>query len=185
MELFKNIQPGMSVILKGEIERLVYAAKLENIVFNLGNHYYTHLMGEFYCNMRIGKSLDGVLHFTTVVDGRLMLVDHKTINRALDLSLKLTTMPCLDIYSYFTFKKNEFQLMVSNFCNADVPPVIRDTNCGIHFKHFNPKVQLLDLIIRANILPKPNQSNYFDFLDMKVMFAILTNQINFSIGGIC
>lgn len=60
MELFKNIQPGMSVILKGEIERLVYAAKLENIVFYLGNHYYTHLMGEFYfCSLRIGKSLDG------------------------------------------------------------------------------------------------------------------------------
>ena len=72
--------------------------------------------------------------------------------------------------------------MVSNFCNAGVPSGICDTNCGIHFKHFNSKMQLFALIVRTNILPKPNQSKYFDFFDLKVMISILTNHINFSIG---
>ena len=71
MELYKNIRPRMSVILKGEIERFIYAAKLENIVFNLGKLYYTHLMCDIYYNIRISKSLDEVVHFIL-----LLMVGH-------------------------------------------------------------------------------------------------------------
>lgn len=141
-------------------------------------------MGEFYCNMRVTKGIDGVLHFTTSVNRKTILIDHKTINMALHLPIKLTDHehPCLDIYSYFMFNKEEFQLMLSNFCDSDVPSGLCDKPCSIHYKHFNPMFQQLALIVRANVLPKPNQSKFLDFYDMKVMFLLYNNKINFNIS---
>lgn len=63
-----------------------------------------------------------------------------------------------------------------------MPLGLCDVNCGIHYKHFSSKLQYLALILRANVLPKPNQSKYFDFFDMKVLFLLYTNHINFSIS---
>ena len=115
-------------------------------------------MGEFYCNMNIIKGVDGVLHFTTTVNKKVICIDNKSLNRALHLPLHLCELPCHDIYSLFIFNKAEYELMLGVLCESDVPLGLCDVNCGIHFKHFKGVFQHLALIIRANVLPKPNQS---------------------------
>lgn len=117
LEMIKNVQPGINVQISGEVETVVRVARWEGLVSNLGKRFYTHLMGEFYCNVKVIKGLDGVLHFTTIVGRKTILVDHKTINKALHLPTKLTELPCIDFYSYFIFNKPEFQLMLSIFSN--------------------------------------------------------------------
>lgn len=182
--MVKNVQPGININMVGAVESVIKKANWEGLVGHLGKRFYPHLMGEFYCNMRVTKGIDSVLPFTTSVNRKTILIDHKTINMALHLPIKLTDHehPCLDIYSYFVFNKEEFQLMLSNFCDSDVPLGLCDKPCSIHYKHFNPMFQQLALIIRANVLPKPNQSKFFDFYDMKVMFLLYNNKINFNIS---
>lgn len=180
--MIKNIQPGINIQVHGKVEKITKVVKWEGLMSHLGRYYYMHLMGEFYCNMSPRKGLDGVLHFTTCVGRKTILVDHKTINKALHLSSKLTDLPCIDIYSYFVFNKPEFQLMLSILCDSDIPLGLCDDNCGIHYKHFSPKFQFLALVLRANILPKPTQSKYFDYFDIKVLFLLYTNKVNFSIS---
>lgn len=182
LEMLKNVQPGVNTQVYGRVAYIIKAARWEGLVSHLGKRFFTHLMDEFYCNMRIIKGLDGVLHFTTYVDKKTILVDHKTINKALHLPNVLTALPCIDIYSYFMFNKAEFQIMLGTLCNSDVPLGLCDMNCSIHYKHFDPKFQHLALILRANILPKPNQSKFFDFFDIKVLFLLFTNKIDFSIS---
>ena len=122
------------------------------------------------------------MHLTTVVGGKPMLVDYKTINKALNFPQKHSTLPCIDIYSLFVFNKPEFELYVSFFCDEDIPIGLCDSNCGIHYKHFTPVYQLIALILRSNIIPKPNQDKFFDFFDLKIMFLIVTNKIDFSLS---
>lgn len=111
--MVKNIQPGINTQVHGVVAEIVKAAKWEGLMCHLGNRYCTNKMGEFYLNMRVTKGLNGVVHFTTVVDKKPIMIDHKTINKALHLSATLTDEPCLDIYSYFLFNKGEFNAMLS------------------------------------------------------------------------
>ncbi|KAL1808664.1 hypothetical protein ACET3Z_025654 [Daucus carota] len=178
----KNIQPGSCVEVKGEVEKLFLAAKWENLIYKLENRHFVYLMGEFYCNMRPIRGLEGVMHITTIVGGRPILVDHKVINRALKFPHKLTDLPCIDIYSHFVFDKNEFQLYVSYFCDSDVPLGMFESNVGVHYKHFTPVYQLVALIVRANVLPKPNQDKFFDFHDLKLMFMLVTDSVDFNLS---
>ena len=182
--MYKNIQPGTSVEVKWEVEEIVVNAQLQNLVYGVGSRYFTHLMGEFYCNLKAIRGLEGILHFTTIVGGKPMLVDVKTLNKALHLPHPLTNLPCIDIYSTYVFNKNEFELYVGFFCDSDVPPGLCVSNYGIHYKHFTPTFQLVALIVRSNILPKPNQDKFFDFFDLKMMFMLVTNKIDFSISYI-
>lgn len=186
MEILKNVQPGINIDVSGEVQTVIKTARWEGLVQHLGKRFFKHLMGEFYCNMIIVKGLDGVIHFTTFVNRKTILVDHKTINMALHLPICLidNDHPCIDIYSYFIFNKDEFKLMLGTFCNSDIPLGLYDKHCGIHYKHFSPLFQNLALIIRANVLPKPNQSKYFDFFDMKIMFLLFINKIDFNISYI-
>lgn len=182
LNMIKNVQPGINIHVHGGVLDIIKAARWEGIVSHLGKVFHVHLMGEFYCNMRIIKGLDGVLHFTTVVETKTILIDHKTINKALHLPAHLSEKPCLDIFAFFMFNKAEFQLMLGTFCDLDVPLGLCDVNYGIHYKHFSSKFQYLALILRANVMPKPNQSKFFDFFDMKLLFLLYTNKINFKIS---
>ena len=182
LELVKNVQPITCVNVKGEVEFIIRRARWDGLMYNLGKHYCTHLMGEFYCNMNVIKGVDGILHFTTSVNKKVICVDNKSINRALHLPLHLCELPCEDIFSLFVFNKSEFELMLGTFCKSDIPDGLCDINCGIHFKHFTGTFQHIALIIRANVMPKPNQSKYFDFFDMKLMYLLCTNKIHFSIS---
>lgn len=183
-DMIKNVQPGINIHFSGEVENVIKRARWEGLGSHLGKRYFTHLMGEFYCNMRVVKGLDGVMHFTTCVNKKTILVDHKTINIALHLPACLidSEHPCIDIYSHFIFDKNEFKLMLSVLCESDVPLGLCDKHCSIHYKHFSPIFQNLALFVRANVLPKPNQSKYFDFFDMKILFLLSINKLDFNIS---
>lgn len=61
--MIKNVQPGINIDVSGEVQTVIKNARWEGLVTHLGKRYFTHLMGEFYCNMRIVKGLDDVLHF--------------------------------------------------------------------------------------------------------------------------
>ena len=178
----QNVQPGTIVEAKGEIEKLVLAAEWKSLIYDLDHRYFLHLIGEFYCNMKPIRGLDGIMHLTTIVGGKPILVDQKILNKALKLPQRLSGMPCFDIYSHFVFCQEEFQLYVGFFTDSDVPFGLCDSNCGIHYKHFTPVYQLVALIIRSNVLPKSNQDKHFDFYDMKLMFLFVTNRIEFSIS---
>lgn len=184
IDMLKNVQPGINTQFKGEVETIVKNARWEGLATHLGKGYFPHLMGEFYCNLRIVKGLDGIMHFTTSLNKKTILVDHETINIALHLPAHLIdhNHPCIDIYACFIFNQDEFKLMLSTFCDSDVPLGLCDKHCGIHYKHFTPVFQNLALFIRANVLPKPNQRKYFDFFDMKIMFMLLLNKIDFNIS---
>ncbi|KAL8093857.1 hypothetical protein AgCh_035658 [Apium graveolens] len=103
---------------------------------------------------------DGLMY--NLVNKKVICVDNKSINRALHLPLYLCELPCEDIFSLFVFNKSEFELMLSTFCKSDIPDGLCDINCGIHFKHFTGTFQHIALIIRANVMPKPNQ-NYMPY----------------------
>ncbi|XP_074369822.1 uncharacterized protein LOC141711337 [Apium graveolens] len=182
LELIKNVQPGTCVDVKGEVEFIIRRAKWDGLMYNLKKQYFIHLIGGFYCNMNIIKGVEGILNFTTTVNRKVICVDNKSINRALHLPLHLCELPCEDIYFLFVFNKSEFELMVCIFCNSDMLDGLCDVNCGIHFKHFTSTFQHLALIIRSNVMPKPNQSKYLDFFDMKIMHLLFNNKINFSIS---
>lgn len=115
--MIKNVQHGINIQVQGGVVDVIRAARWEVIVSHLGKLFYLHLMGEFFCNMRIVKGLDGVLHFTTVLEKKTILIDHKTINKALHFPTHLSEKPCSDIYAFFVFSKAEFQLMISTFCD--------------------------------------------------------------------
>ncbi|XP_063937653.1 uncharacterized protein LOC108203959 [Daucus carota subsp. sativus] len=178
----KNIQPGTIVEVKGEVEKLVLDAEWRNMIYGVEDRYFLHLMGEYYCNMKPIRGLDCIMHLTTIMGGKPILVDHKTLNKALHLPHRFISLPCVDIYSHFVFCKEEFQLYVGFFTDSDVPFGICDSNCGIHYKHFTPMYQLIALILRSNVLTKPNQDKHFDFFDLKFMFLFVTNRIDFSIS---
>ncbi|KAK1366902.1 hypothetical protein POM88_042463 [Heracleum sosnowskyi] len=157
LNLIKNVQPGIKAHVHGGILEVLRNAKWEGMLSRLGRVFYVHLMGEFYYNMRVIKGLNGILHFTTTVDRKTILVDHNTINKGLHLPIILSEKPCIDFYAFYIFNKSEFELMLGIFCDSDVPLGLCDANCGIHYKHFTSKFQYLSLILRANVLPKPKQ----------------------------
>ncbi|KAK1361865.1 hypothetical protein POM88_046339 [Heracleum sosnowskyi] len=179
MRLFDAIGSGH---VHGGILEVLRNAKWEGMLSRLGRVFYVHFMGEFYCNMRVIKGLNGILHFTTTVDRKTILVDHNTINKGLHLPIILSEKPCIDFYAFYIFNKSEFELMLGIFCDSDVPLGLCDPNCGIHYKHFTSKFQYLALILRANVLPKPNQRKYFDFFDLKMLFLLFTNKVFFNIS---
>ena len=63
----------------------------------------------------------------------------------------------------------------------NIPTGLRVVDCIIAFKHFLPDYQQLAVILRANILPKPENDQYFDFIDLKVMYQLVTNKVEFNI----
>ena len=67
------------------------------------------------------------------------------------------------------------------FCDNDLPLGLCDSNWGINFVHFTPTYQQVAFIIRSNILPKPKQDQFFDFVDLEVMFQLITNKIEFNL----
>lgn len=73
-------------------------------------------------------------------------------------------------------------MLLRNFCASDIPPNKFNTYMYVSYTLFTPHFQLLAMIIRYNILPKLNNEMLFDFVDLKVMFLVLTNKINFNIG---
>ena len=178
-----NIQPGMMVSIpqKGVVHGMLMAGQWDNLIFYRGQNYHVHLMGEFYANMIIQKGFDDMYLFNTVVHGKNMLVDVNTFARALKLGLHTPSQPCVNIYEKFSFQKKEYELFVGFFCNSDVPAGLFEEECAIDFRHFTPIYQQLAIIIRSNLLPKPKQANFFDFVDLKVMFQLVTNQVEFNI----
>ena len=81
----------------------------------------------------------------------------------------------------FKFNKDEFEKFFKMFCGSEVPPSLCEQNCGVSFNHFLLKYQQLAYIIRANILPKPLMDKYFDFVDLKIMYQMVTNTVEFNI----
>uniref|UniRef100_A0A169WRG4 Uncharacterized protein n=1 Tax=Daucus carota subsp. sativus TaxID=79200 RepID=A0A169WRG4_DAUCS len=179
-----NVQPGMMVYVpqNGVVHNMFLSAKWENMIFYRGQNYFVHLIGEFYGNMVVQKGIDDVLKISTVVHNKNMLVDINTLNRCLKLGDQVPFQPCINIYEKFVFDKKEFELLVSYFCDADVPVNLCDKNCAIEFHHFTPLYQQLAIIIRSNLLPKPKNTQFFDYVDLKVMFQLVTNQIEFNIN---
>ena len=179
----KSVQPGMMPLIpqQGVVHGIFMAGKWDNMVFYRGQNYHIYLMGEFYANMIVQKGLDDVFLLNTVVHGKNMLVDVNTFARALKLGLQTPFQPCINIFEKFVFQKNEFELFVGFFCNSDVPVGLFEEECAIDFRHFTPIYQQVAIIIRANILPKPKEAHFFDFVDLKVMFQLVTNQVEFNI----
>lgn len=79
------------------------------------------------------------------------------------------------------FNKNEFELYVGMFCDSDVPLGLCDSNWGINFVRFTPTYQQVAFVVISNILPKPKQDQYFDFVDLKIMFQLVTNKVDFNL----
>ena len=90
--------------------------------------------------------------------------------RALQLSPELFPQTCANIYELFKFNQSEFEKFVSFFCGDVVPTGLCVADCGLPFKHFLLEYHQLANIIRANILPKPDNDQYIDFVDLKVMY---------------
>lgn len=44
LQMIKNVQPGVSVCMSGEVESVIRNANWEGLVFHLGKHFYKHLM---------------------------------------------------------------------------------------------------------------------------------------------
>ena len=62
----------------------------------------------------------------------------------------------------------------------NIPTGLCVVDCGIAFKNFLPDYQQLAVILRANILPKPENDQYFDFIDLKMMYQLVTNKVEFN-----
>uniref|UniRef100_A0A161XQJ8 Uncharacterized protein n=1 Tax=Daucus carota subsp. sativus TaxID=79200 RepID=A0A161XQJ8_DAUCS len=183
-KMLNQVQPGMMVCVpqKGTIHGVLMAAKWDNMIFYRGQNFFVHLLGEFYANLVIQKGLDDVFLLHTVVHGKNMLIDTNTFTRALKLGIKTPYQPCVNIYEKFVFNTKEMELFLGFFCDCDVPKGLCDQNIGIDYRHFTTLYQQLAIIIRANSLPKPKDVHIFDFVDLKVMFQVVTNQIEFNVN---
>lgn len=95
--------------------------------------------------------------FNTVLEGRVITFDQLVLNNAFKLPYKLRVKPNIDIHKDFVFTVHELHLYLGLFCNSDVPPHRFNTNVDIPYIHFTPQYQLLAMIIRENILPKPSK----------------------------
>lgn len=182
--MLKNNQPGMMVFVptNGDVHIMFTSVKWENYVFCKGPNYYTHLIAEFYANMEVQQRVDGILYFSSFVNGKNVYVDHNVLNKALRLGNKPSDLPCVNIFDMFVFNQSEFELFLGLFCEEDVPEGLCVREFAVNFRHLFPRYQQLDIIIRSNILPKPNHDKFFDFVDLKVMFKIVSNSIDFNIN---
>lgn len=178
-----NNQPGMMVFLKQteDVHCILMVVKWDNHILYRGQNYYTHLIAEFYANMEI-KQRDGVFYFSSFVNGKNVYVDHYILNKSLRLGNRPSDLPCINVYEKFVFNQQEFELFLGLFCDEDVPLGLCAKNCGISFRHFTPKYQQLAIILRANILPKPEHDKFFDFVDLKIMFQLVSNSVEFNIN---
>lgn len=109
-------------------------------------------------------------------------MDVNTISRALKIDMHAPSLPCINIYEKYLFDRRDFELYVGFFCDSNAPLGSCVENFGISFVHFLPIFQQLAIILRANLLPKPNNDQFFDFIDLKVMFQLVTNQVEFNIS---
>ena len=176
-------QPGMmvSVPKQGPVHSLILKAKWDNLIFYRGQNFHTHLMGEFYGNMITTTNHKGLFEIDTVVHDKHVHVDVYVLCKALKIDPNLFPQPCINVYDAFKFDKDEFEKYVKLFCGSEVPTGLCAENCGISFAHLLPVYQQLAFILRANILPKPFMDKYLDFVDMKVMFQMITNSVEFNI----
>lgn len=183
-KMMKNFQPGMMVHIPqmGEVHSILMASKWDNFVFYRGKNYHTYLMGEFYANLVTQKDSHGLFTLHRVVNKKHITIDVNSIANALRLEANTFNQPCINIYEQFAFDKEEFKILVGFFCESEVPEGLCDENCGICFMHFTPTYQQLAKILRANMLPKPNHDQFFDFIDLKVMFQLVSNKVEFNLG---
>ncbi|WOG81840.1 hypothetical protein DCAR_0100994 [Daucus carota subsp. sativus] len=179
-----NVEPGMIIYVpqNGVVHNMFLYAKGKNMIFYRGQNYFVHLIGEFYGNMVVQKGIDDVLKISTVVHNKKMFVNVNTLNRCLKLGENVPFQLCINIYEKFVFDKKEFESLVGYFCDSDVPLDLCDKNCAIELHHFTLLYQQLAIIIRSNMLPKPKNTQFFDFVDLKVMFQLATNQVEFNIN---
>lgn len=182
--MLRNNQPGMMVFVppNGDIHSLLTSNRWENYVFYRGPNYYTHLIAEFYGNMEVQQRVDGIFYLSSFVNGKNVYVDHNVLNKSLRLGNKPSELPCVNIFEKFVFNQNEFELFLGLFCEEDVPERLCVREFAINFRHFLPRFQQLAIIIRSNILPKPKHDKFFDFVDLKVMFKIVSNSIDFNLN---
>ncbi|KAK1393870.1 hypothetical protein POM88_012926 [Heracleum sosnowskyi] len=182
-KMMRNNQPGMMIFLRQteDVHCILMAAKWDTHVIYRGQNYYTHLIAEFYANMEI-KQRDGVFYFSSFVNGKNVYIDHYILNKSLRLGNRPSDLPCINIYEKFVFNQKEFEMFLGLFCDEDVPLGLCAKNCGISFRHFTPKYQKLAIILRENILPKPKHDRFFDFVDIKVMFQLVSNYVEFNIN---
>ena len=181
-KMLMSCQPGLMVSLpqQGLVHCLIMNAKWDNLVFYRGQNFHTYIMGEFYGNL-ITTSNNGIIEIDTLVHDRHIHVDVNVLCKALRIDPNAFPQPCINVYESFKFNKDEFEKFLKMFCGSEVPPSLCEQNCGISFNHFLPKYQQLAYIIRANILPKPLMDKYFDFVDLKIMYQMVTNTVEFNI----
>ncbi|KAL1826633.1 hypothetical protein ACET3Z_005045 [Daucus carota] len=177
-------QPGMMVSLpqQGEVQNIINGCKWDNIIFYRGQNFHTYIMGEFYGNMITTKNQYGLFEINTMVQDTHIHVDVITVCKALKIDLDIFPQPCINIYDTFKFEKDEFEKFLKLFCGCELPIGLSVENCWISFKHLLPVYQQIAMIIRANVLPKPANDQYFDFADLKVMYQMVTNTVEFSIA---
>ena len=182
-KMMKNFQTGMMVFIqqKGDVHSFLMTARWDNLIFYRGQNYHTYLMGEFYGNLVTKTNQAGLFVFDSVVQGQTIHVNMDVIFRALRIDPAHIPQPCINIYEAYKFNQRDFEIHIGFFCGTDAPIGLCHENCGISFKHFLPKFQQLAIILRANLLPKPQGDQYFDFIDLKIMYQLVTNRLEFNI----
>ena len=178
----KNFQTGMMVFIqqKGDVHSFIMAARWDNLIFYRGQNYHTYLMGEFYGNLVTKRDQAGLFEFDSVVQGQNIHVSVHTIFRALRIDPAHIPQPCINIYEAYRFNQRDFEIHIGFFCGTEAPIGLCHENCGVSFKHFLPNFQQLAIILRANLLPKPQGDQYFDFIDLKIMYQLVTNRLEFN-----
>ena len=182
-KMMKAVQPGMMVFIpqRGTVHGFIMTCKWDNLIFYRGQSYHTYLMGEFYGNLVTKRDENKIFELDSVVHGRNVHIDVNSICRALKLSPEILPQPYINIYEVYKFNKEEFEMYVGFFCGDSIPTGLCAVDCGIAFKYFLPDYQQLAIILRANLLPKAKNNQYFDFLDFKVMYQLVTNKVEFNI----
>lgn len=127
------------------------------------------------------KGVNGMYHTESFVNGKNVYIDHKTIHKSLRLESNTLQPPCINIYEKIVFNKNEFELHVSLFSDSDVSLRLCDSNWGINFVHFTSTYQQATFILRTNLLHKPKQDQIFHFVELKVMFQLVTNKVDINL----
>lgn len=181
--MVKNIQPSMMVYLpqKGVVHGIVMCSKWDNMIFYRGQSYHSYIMGKFYSNMVNRKDENGLFVFTTVINGRNVFVDVDILYKAFRIEPEFIPQPCINFFEKFIFDRKEFETYVTFFCDSELPPALCVENCGIILEHFTPDYQQLVIIVRANILLQPRNDKFFDFVDLKVMYQLVTNSVEFNV----
>lgn len=114
------------------------------------------MVTNLYINQWLGYGDNQVILLTSLVNSKNIVLNHGTSGKLLKLDPKAIVMSQVDVSNSFKFNSDELKLFITIFCGVESPQMDYQTDKGISYEHYTPFYQILDEIIKINMLSSQN-----------------------------